>query len=194
MGVCGQNGQTCLMKSRAIFLDRDGVLNHPVRRNGKGYPPARVEDVKVYAGICDQLQRLKDRGFVLIVVTNQPDVARGMTSQSTVESINEAIAHQIPALDRFFVCFHDNIDGCDCRKPQPGMLIKGAAEFDVDLKRSYMIGDRRSDIEAGTAAGTLTIFIDRSYRELEPTTYTYKVCSTSEALKIIENESGHEEN
>lgn len=182
------------MKLRAIFLDRDGVLNRPVVREGKSYPPARVEDVEIYDGLSEQLQRLKDRGFVLIVVTNQPDVARGTTSKATVEGINEVIARKIRALDRFIVCFHDNKDGCDCRKPRPGMLLKGAAEFGVDLKRSYMVGDRRSDVEAGIAAGSRTIFIDRAYREPGPTNYDHKVSSTSEALHIIENERDHEEN
>ena len=105
------------MKSRAIFLDRDGVLNRPVIREGKSYPPARVEDVEIYPGLREQLQRLKDRGFVLIVVTNQPDVARGTTPRETVERINGLIAREIPAIDRFIVCFHDNNDGCDCRNP-----------------------------------------------------------------------------
>jgi D-glycero-D-manno-heptose 1,7-bisphosphate phosphatase len=180
------------MKSRAIFLDRDGVLNHPVIREGKSYPPARVEDVEVYPGLREQLQRLKDRGFVLIVVTNQPDVARGTTPRETVEGINGLIAREIPAIDRFIVCFHDNNDCCDCRKPRPGMLLTGAAEFDIDLAHSYMVGDRRSDVEAGIAAGSRTIFIDRAYREPPPTQYDHRVSSTLEALTIIESESEHE--
>lgn len=180
------------MTLRAIFLDRDGVLNHPVIRGGKCYPPSRVEDLKIYDGLRDRLQRLKDRGFALIVVTNQPDVARGTTSKSTVEGINAAIGREIPAIDRFIVCYHDNADGCDCRKPKPGMLLAGAAEFDVDLPRSYMIGDRKGDVDAGRAAGSRTIFVDRGYREAAPTNYDYKVSSTNEALQIIESESDHE--
>lgn len=180
------------MTTRAIFLDRDGVLNHPVIREGKSYPPSRIEDLKIYAGLRGQLQRLKDRGFTLIVVTNQPDVARGTTPKSTVESINAAIAREIPAIDRIIVCYHDNADGCDCRKPKPGMLLAGAAEFDVDLPRSYMIGDRKGDVDAGRAAGIRTIFVDRGYREAAPTNYDHKVSSTSEALQIIERESDNE--
>ncbi|WP_375413837.1 HAD family hydrolase [uncultured Bradyrhizobium sp.] len=180
------------MTSRAIFLDRDGVLNRPIVRDGKPYPPPQVENLEIYDGLRDQLQRLKDRGFVLIVVTNQPDVARGTTPRETVEEINEAIARHIPAIDRFMVCFHDNGDGCDCRKPRPGMLLRSAEEFDVDLGRSYMIGDRRGDVEAGIAAGSRTIFIDRAYRETAPERYDYKVGSTQEALTIIESEMDHE--
>jgi D-glycero-D-manno-heptose 1,7-bisphosphate phosphatase len=180
------------MKSRAIFLDRDGVLNHPVIREGKSYPPARVEDLEIYEGLSDQLQRLKDRGFVLIVVTNQPDVAREITRKETVEEINGLIARALPAIKKFIVCFHDNGDNCDCRKPKPGMLLAGAAEFDVDLRRSYMVGDRRSDVEAGIAAGSRTIFIDRAYKEPPPTKYDHRVFSTYEALTIIESEIEHE--
>jgi D-glycero-D-manno-heptose 1,7-bisphosphate phosphatase len=180
------------MTSRAIFLDRDGVLNRPIIRDGKPYPPAQVEQLEIYDGLREQLQRLKDRGFVLIVVTNQPDVARGTTPKETVEEINEAIAREIPAIDRLMVCFHDNSDGCECRKPRPGMLLSGAEEFDVDLGRSYMIGDRRGDMEAGIAAGSRTIFIDRAYKEPPPEQYDYKVSSTQEALTIIESEIDHE--
>jgi D-glycero-D-manno-heptose 1,7-bisphosphate phosphatase len=192
MGIRGRDREPGQMKSRAIFLDRDGVLNRPVIREGKSYPPARVEDLEIYEGLRDRLQHLKDRGFVLIVVTNQPDVARGTTPKETVEGINRVIAREIPAIDRFLVCFHDNGDGCDCRKPRPGMLLAGAHEFDVDLSRSYMVGDRRSDVEAGIAAGSRTIFIDRAYREPPPIHCDYRVSSTLEALTIIESESEHE--
>ena len=187
MGVRGRR-EFDEMISRAIFLDRDGVLNYPVVREGKSYPPARVEDLVIYEGLREPLQRLKDRGFVLIVVTNQPDVARGTTPKATVEGINDAIAREFPAIDKFIVCFHDNGDDCDCRKPLPGMLLSGAQEFGVDLARSYMVGDRRGDVEAGIAAGSRTIFVDRQYREPKPTNYHHKVSSTHEALAIIENE------
>jgi D-glycero-D-manno-heptose 1,7-bisphosphate phosphatase len=184
------------MKSRAIFLDRDGVLNRPVIRDGKPFAPARVEDVEIYAGLRDQLQRLKDRGFILIVVTNQPDVVRGTTPMETVEAINSLIAREIPAIDRILVCFHDNADNCDCRKPRPGMLFAGAQEFDIDLQRSFIVGDRRGDMEAGFAAGSRTIFVDRAYKETPPCRWDHRVLSTHEALTIIESESEnqHEEN
>ena len=122
----------------------------------------------MYEGLEKELDHLKDRGFAIIVVTNQPDVARGKTSRASVEAINKVIATNIPAIDRFIVCFHDSDDNCDCRKPKPGMLKAGAAEFNVDLSRSYMVGDRKSDVEAGLAAGSRTIFIDRSYNEPAP--------------------------
>jgi D-glycero-D-manno-heptose 1,7-bisphosphate phosphatase len=119
-------------------------------------------------------------------------VARGITPKQTVEKINDLIARELPAIDRVMVCFHDNGDGCNCRKPRPGMLLAGAEQFDLDLTRSYMVGDRRNDIEAGRAAGSRTIFIDRAYKEPLPTEYSYKVSSTGEALTIIESETEHE--
>ncbi|MBR0849463.1 HAD family hydrolase [Bradyrhizobium diazoefficiens] len=182
------------MTSRAIFLDRDGVLNRPVIRDGKPYPPARPEDVVIYPGLRTQLRRLKDRGFVLIVVTNQPDVARGTARKETVERINDLIGRELAVIDRILVCYHDNGDNCDCRKPRPGMLLAGAREFDVDLARSYIIGDRRGDVEAGMAAGVRTIFIDRAYRETPPAVCDHRVSSSLEALTIIENEREDEEN
>src|SRR6202790_3792881 len=108
MGICGGGPDPRKMKSRAIFLDRDGVLNRPVIREGKSYPPARVEDLEIYEGLSDRLQRLKDCGFVLIVVTNQPDVARGTTRKETVEGINGLIPRALPWIKKFIVCFHDN--------------------------------------------------------------------------------------
>jgi D-glycero-D-manno-heptose 1,7-bisphosphate phosphatase len=176
------------MKARAVFLDRDGVLNHPVIRGGKPFPPRRLEDVKIYTGLRERLQRLKDRGFFLIVVTNQPDVRRGAALIETVEAINRLIAREIPAIDRILVCLHDNVDNCECRKPRPGMLLAGAQEFDVDLRRSFIVGDRRGDIEAGIAAGSRTIFVDRAYNEPPPTRCDHWVFSTDEALAIIETE------
>src|ERR1700709_422662 len=113
MGIRDRNREHGPMKSRAIFLDRDGVLNRPVIREGKPFAPKRVEDVEIYPGLQEQLQRLKNRGFVLLVVTNQPDVSRGTTSKEVVEGINDLIARTIPSIDRKMVCFHDNVDNLD---------------------------------------------------------------------------------
>lgn len=177
------------MKARAVFLDRDGVLNRAVVRNGRPYPPASAKHVEVFPGLADRLQLLKDRGFRLIVATNQPDVARGKTTKESVEAINDRIARVLPAIDRFMVCFHDNADNCECRKPKCGMLRAAAADYAVDLASSYMVGDRWSDIAAGRAAGARTIFIDYGYAEPAPTGYDHKVSSTIEALDIIESEA-----
>jgi D-glycero-D-manno-heptose 1,7-bisphosphate phosphatase len=151
----------------AVFLDRDGVLNEPIVREGKPYPPAGVEELRIYPEAAAALARLKTAGFLLIVVTNQPDVARGAQSREAVEAVNRAIAAALP-IDGFFVCWHDDPDGCDCRKPKPGLLTQAAARHGIDLSRSFLIGDRWRDMDAGAAAGCRTVLIDRRYAERAP--------------------------
>ncbi len=153
------------MRARAVFLDRDGVLNRAMVREGKPYPPASVEEVEILPGVLEALQRLKVAGFVLIVVSNQPDVGRGTTSREVVEGINAYLLKYLP-VDRFIMCYHDSGDNCDCRKPQPGMLTAGAEEFGVEMASSYMVGDRWRDVEAGKRAGCTTVFVDYGYSEV----------------------------
>lgn len=152
---------------KAVFLDRDGVLNEPVVRGGRPYPPQRIEDLKVFPDAAAALGRLKEAGFLLLVVTNQPDVARGSQSRAAVEALHAALAAQLP-IDDFFVCWHDDPDHCSCRKPRPGLLLQAAERYAVDLPASFLIGDRWRDIDAGAAAGCRTVFIDRRYRERSP--------------------------
>ncbi len=181
-----------MKKRRAVFLDRDGVLNRAVVRDRRPYPPANVDAVEILPGVADALRSLKDAEFVLIVVSNQPDVARGSTTQKSVEAINAYLADHLP-LDRFIMCYHDSDDGCECRKPRPGMLLSGAGEFGVDLGSSYMVGDRWRDVEAGIAAGCKTIFIDYGYDERRPRACDFRVSSMGEAASIILR-GGHEKN
>ncbi|MCJ7435787.1 MAG: HAD-IIIA family hydrolase, partial [Anaerolineales bacterium] len=128
----------------AAFLDRDGVINRAVVRDGKPYPPARLEDVEILPGAITSLQRLADSGYILIGITNQPDVARDTQSREVVESINAMIQSRLP-LREIFVCYHDNIDNCDCRKPKPGLILRAAEKYGVDLSQSWMVGDRWKD-------------------------------------------------
>ncbi len=172
------------MKRKAVFLDRDGVLNRAIVREGRPYPPADVGGVEILPGVFDALHRLKDAGFALIVVSNQPDVARGNTPMETVKAINAYLSSHLP-VDRLIMCYHDSNDGCNCRKPSPGMLYAGAKEFDVDLASSYMVGDRWRDVEAGIAAGCKTKFIYYGYDEKRPQSYDYRVFSTEEAVITI---------
>ena len=152
---------------RAVFLDRDGVLSEPVVRDGRPYPPSGLDELTIAPRAQPSLARLKQLGFLLLVVTNQPDVRRGTSTQAEVERINRRLAEELP-LDDFFVCYHDDSDRCDCRKPLPGLLLEAASQYAVDLKTSYMVGDRWRDIDAGFAAGCRTILIDRHYNEREP--------------------------
>ena len=149
----------------AVFLDRDGIINRAVVREGKPYPPARPEDVEILLGAITSLQRLAGCGYVLIGITNQPDVARGTQSREAVEAINRLIQSRLP-IREIFVCYHDNTDDCDCRKPKPGLIWQAAKKYGLDLSISWMVGDRWKDIAAGQAAGLKTIFVDYHYAEI----------------------------
>lgn len=155
------------MKRRALFLDRDGVLNQAIIKNGKPYPPASLAELVIPSDAKTALQLMKDAGFLLIGATNQPDVARGTTTRDTVDAINALLMAHLP-LDEIRVCFHDDIDRCHCRKPLPGLLTDAADKYDIDLKNSIMIGDRWKDIEAGKNAGCKTILIAQEYAEQRP--------------------------
>ncbi len=160
-------GQVNRYSAKAVFLDRDGVLNVPIVRNGKPYPPENPADLSIIEGVPEALELLKQSGFVLIVVTNQPDVARGKIRQSIVEAINEKLMNTV-TLDDIRICYHDDTDYCHCRKPLPGMLLDAAEEHNIDLAKSYLVGDRWRDIDAGFAAGVKTVFIDYGYNEQQP--------------------------
>lgn len=162
----------------AVFLDRDGVIDRAIVRDGKPYPPARLEDVEILPGAISSIQRLAERGYVLIGITNQPDVARGTQSREVVESINAMIQSRLPLLE-IFVCYHDNIDNCDCRKPKPGLILRAAEKYGLDLSRSWMVGDRWKDITAGQTAGLKTIFVDYHYAE------TYKGASADFTVEDV---------
>jgi D-glycero-D-manno-heptose 1,7-bisphosphate phosphatase len=152
---------------RAVFLDRDGVLNEAVVRDGKPYSPAGLDEVVIPADVPEALRALRGAGFALIVATNQPDVARGIQPRAVVEEINAALRARLP-LDDIFVCYHDDSDGCACRKPHPGLLLRAAAEYGIDLARSFMVGDRWRDVEAGRRAGCLTVRLEGHYQEDGP--------------------------
>lgn len=176
-------------RRKAIFLDRDGVLTQTVVRNGKPFPPATAGEVELAPEANEALSRLKAEGFLLLVVTNQPDVARGRQKAEMVEQIHDVLKLQLP-LDDFFVCFHDDADRCDCRKPLPGLLLQAAKRYNVDPASSYMIGDRWRDVDAGYAAGVKTIWIDRGYAERQPVSCPLaRVHSLSEAVDWILKDS-----
>jgi len=149
---------------RAVFFDRDGVLNDAVVVEGRPYPPASAAEVRIAAGAPEALAELKAAGFVLICVTNQPDVARGKQTHEAVAAINARLREALP-LDEILVCPHDDADGCVCRKPAPGLLIQGAARHDIHLPGSFMVGDRWRDTLAGHRAGCRTVLIDYGYQE-----------------------------
>lgn len=173
---------------RAVFLDRDGVINKAIVRDGKPYPPANLSEMVVLTGVKAALEDLRRAGYLLVVVTNQPDVARGTTSKESVEEINSVLAAMLP-IDEFRTCYHDSADHCDCRKPQPGALLSAARLYGIDLAQSYMVGDRWRDVEAGQRAGCKTCLIDYGYAEKQPEHVDFRVSSLSEAARLILGES-----
>jgi len=150
---------------RAVFLDRDGVLNPGVTRDGKPWAPVKLAELEILPGVPEALASLRAAGFQLIVVTNQPDVVRGHATRAGVESICEYMRQHLP-IDDVRICFHDDGDRCACRKPKPGMIYAAAVEREIVLEHSFMIGDRWRDIGAGKAAGCRTILVNAM---IEPT-------------------------
>jgi D-glycero-D-manno-heptose 1,7-bisphosphate phosphatase len=166
----------------AIFLDRDGIINRAIVRDGRAYPPAGAGDIEVPADVAPALHRLAAAGFALVVVTNQPDVARRRQTRANVEAIHAALAARLP-IGEFRVCYHDDADGCACRKPQPGLLLQPPV---YDLGRSIMIGDRWRDVEAGRRAGVkATILVDSGHSEPCPVEPDLRVGSLAEAADWI---------
>ena len=169
---------------KAVFLDRDGVLTQVVLNSGKPLPPASLKDVVIPADVAAGLKRLKQAGFLLIVVTNQPDVARHQTSLDVVTQINQYLRESLP-LDDIFVCYHDDAHLCLCRKPKPGLLLEAAKRYQIDLSKSFMIGDRWKDIEAGQQAGCKTIWMKSAYHEPMPLTANHTASSFADATQWI---------
>ncbi len=152
------------MTERAVFLDRDGVINEIVWREGRPESPRNLGELILNDGIQETVGRLKDHGFRIIVVSNQPDLARGKISQDVLDLMTHRIRQEIP-VDDFYICPHDDYHQCSCRKPKPGMLIEAASGWNVDLSSSFMIGDTRKDMDAGKAAGCKTILLNTPYNQ-----------------------------
>ncbi len=172
---------------RAVFLDRDGVLDrHYLHPDGKTHPPATPEELEILPGVSAACWALRQAGYFLIVVTNQPDVARGTQRLEVVEAINEKLRQLLP-VDDILVCYHDDQDRCSCRKPKPGLLLAAGLSWGIDLAHSFMVGDRFTDIEAGRDAGCKTIYINGGQKisGLINTTANFQAGSLLEAANWI---------
>jgi D-glycero-D-manno-heptose 1,7-bisphosphate phosphatase len=174
-------------RRKAVFLDRDGVLNRAIVKNGKPYPPRNPAELEIPEDVPVALQILNEAGFLLIGVTNQPDVSRGTQQREVVEAMHAVLLRALP-LEEIFVCYHDDGEGCLCRKPLPGLLFQAADRYAIDLSSSFMIGDRWKDIEAGQRAGCITILMDYQYAERgAKRPPDYRVKRLSEAATCIFN-------
>lgn len=168
----------------AVFLDRDGVINAAVVRDGRPYPPGSAAELAILPGVPAALRDLRAAGFQLVVVTNQPDVRRRTQTREAVDAIHDTLRADLP-LDAIYCCFHDDDDHCACRKPAPGLLLDAARERALDLQASYMVGDRWRDTDAGVAAGCRAVFVDHGYAERRPMTFDKRVASLPEAAAWI---------
>ncbi|MDF1792320.1 MAG: HAD family hydrolase [Thalassobaculaceae bacterium] len=171
-------------KRKAVFLDRDGVLVRTDVRDGKPYAALKLDDFEILAEAPDAVRALKAAGFVTVLTTNQPELARGNVDSATMEAMHARLGADMP-LDDIRICPHDSGAGCGCRKPAPGMLLDAARDLDLDLQASYMIGDRWRDIGAGRAAGCTTILIERGYAEPEREVPDFTVSDVAEAARLI---------
>ena len=172
---------------RAVFLDRDGVINRSVVRDGLPYPPDTVEEFDIYEDVPAGCARLKAAGFLLVVATNQPDVGRGTQSRAAVEAMHAAMCAALPGLDRVEVSYDPGGSGpaAPRRKPAPGMLLDAADALDIALAESFMVGDRWRDVDCGHAAGCRTVFLDRGYQEALRQPPDFTVGSFAEAVEVI---------
>jgi D-glycero-D-manno-heptose 1,7-bisphosphate phosphatase len=176
-------------QGRAVFLDRDGVLNNAAFPDKTPRSPRNLDEVTIISGVPEALHMLRAAGFRLIGATNQPDVVRGHITRQLVEDINRRLLAALP-LDAIDVCFHDEGDDCDCRKPKPGLLLRAAQAFDLSLAQSYMVGDRWRDIEAGRSAGCRTVLIGSSYGEKLPHEPDARVADLLQATRWILADAG----
>ena len=170
---------------KAIFLDRDGVVNKAFIRNGLPTSPISLNELEILPGVKESILRLKKLNYICLLVTNQPDVSRGKIEKKTVIEMNNFLKKEI-GLNDIFVCYHDDKDNCKCRKPKPGMIIQASKKWDIDVRKSFMIGDRWRDIQAGISAGCKTIFIDNNYNEDKRVKANYTFANLLDAVFIIE--------
>lgn len=169
---------------RAVFLDRDGVLNRSAIRDGRPFAPRALEEFELLPGVEEAIELLRRSGFLLIVVTNQPDINAGKIDPEVVQQMHEHLRERL-RIDDIWMCPHLDADRCLCRKPRPGMLMDAAAKWSVDLSQSFMVGDRWRDVSAGKAAGCRTVFIDYGYAEAQRAAPDFVVKSLGEAANII---------
>jgi D-glycero-D-manno-heptose 1,7-bisphosphate phosphatase len=171
----------------AVFLDRDGVLNEAFTRNGVPTPPRSLAEFRLLPGVPQACADLKQAGFALVVVTNQPDIARGTQTRAEVDRIHDRLRSLLP-VDEICVCPHDDADACTCRKPQPGMLLAVAERLGLDLTRSSCVGDRWRDVEAARRAGVQAIYVESGYDEPPPASADVVVANLPEAATWIQQQ------
>jgi len=170
--------------NKAIFLDRDGVINKVFLSNGKPFSPRRFSEFELFPEVENALSSFKEVGFLNIVITNQPDIARGFLKWKELEKMHFLVRERLP-IDDILICPHSDEDNCLCRKPKPWMLLVAAKKWNISLKEFFFIGDTWKDTMAGKKAGCKTILIDAPYNQ--GVDCNYRVKDLSKAVEIIIN-------
>ena len=174
-----------MTKNKAFFFDRDGVLNKAVIKQKKPFPPNNIKELIIENFAEEIIIYLKKLNYKIFIFTNQPDVSRKTIKKKDVLQINNFLKKKFD-IDDIFVCFCSN-NSCLRRKPNPGMILDAEKKWDINLKESFVVGDRYKDIEAGKNAGTKTIYLEKNYNEKKPYNPDYTIASLKEIKKIIEN-------
>ena len=183
-------GYTEIMDVRpAVFLDRDGIMNRLVVRDGIRVSPRVFEDFHLLPGVAEAVKTLKQAGFLAVVVTNQPDIARGFLDAAELDRMHEML-RQAVAVDAIYVCCHDDADGCDCRKPKPGLLLRAAEEWRINLNNSFVLGDSWKDIMAGRAAACTTLLVKIEGQVYSGPAPDFAASDLSEAVRIVLSRAG----
>lgn len=167
---------------RAVFLDRDGVLVRAVPHGRDAHGPLTLEAFELLPDITAPAQRLRDAGFLTVLVTNQPSLGRGDLARETLDEMHRRLREAV-ALDEIMICPHVDADRCLCRKPRPGMILDAARKLGLDLASSFLIGDTWRDVEASHAAGVAPILIDRAYNR--DTAVARRVSSLQNGVSLI---------
>lgn len=171
-----------MVKGKGLFLDRDGVLNASIVKEGKPYPPRTLNEFHILPMVAEALHRSHELGYVNIIVTNQPDLSTGKTSRELIDNFHEKLMAHAP-IEKVYVCPHVDEDKCNCRKPKPGMILSACSEFELDVSKSALVGDRWRDVQSGQLAKIEQIFfIDYGYQEPRPSLPFETVSSLYEAV------------
>ena len=168
----------------AVFLDRDGVINKPIVIEGKSYAPRVLKDFKIFPKVKVAVKKLRNSGFKVFVISNQPDIGNKLIKKKTLNQMHKLLKSKVP-VNKIYFCPHTRNDRCKCRKPNPGMILKASKDSGILLKESYVIGDRKTDIDAGLKVGCKTIFVNHNYDEKKPTKQEKTVKSLHAAVKYI---------
>ncbi len=173
---------------KCVFLDRDGVINSSNIINGKPFAPKKYLDFKILNGVKESIKIIKSLGFKISIFTNQPDVKKNKNMKFEVEKMHNFLLLNFD-IDHIDVCYHSDEDNCLCRKPKPGMLERSAKKLKVDLKKSYVVGDRWSDILCGQIVGCKCFFINNNYKERQPCPPYVEIKSLKEFSEILQNKN-----